>query len=361
MLFNFEEQQINPAESTNNFSPLCVLVFYNKKTEFISRLMQDNESGRLRSDYPGFSFLIMKRRRDYSNPSFSDIAEHTLAARLIPAKDEMVSTFLVTQKNEDKVLNEGGKACSVSLDIFMIKLQEKNAERASTYGSELDDISAFVQQNLPQFAETSEQVIARMTQLFQSESDRAISNAQTVTLKLVVNNDYKEEDKTVNGKWIPVLEIDDKQYKVKSTRSRSNQVMFFYLLLHHHQSFQYSDFNNLENKDIDDGDQVAQNRMSEIRTITRTLYPELFTHGEELAKRNFKEYFYDHFNNASRNKLIGNIRDTRLEGDDSIMTVAPFTWIVNNTEETGVSGTWTFSPPPKVVIDTADFVEDMEF
>ena len=30
MLFNFEEQQINPAESTNNFSPLCVLVFLSK-------------------------------------------------------------------------------------------------------------------------------------------------------------------------------------------------------------------------------------------------------------------------------------------------------------------------------------------
>ena len=344
MLFNFEEQQINPAESTNNFSPLCVLVFYNEKTEFISRLMQDNESGRLRSDYPGFSFLIMKRRRDYSNPSFSDIAEHTLAARLIPAKDEKVSTFLVTQKNEDKVLNEGGEACSVSLYIFMIKLQEKNAERASTYGSKLDDISAFVQQNLPQFAETSEQVIARMTQLFQSESDRAISNAQTVTLRLVktqpterrVGTHVEYERVTMERYWGVELVVDEHSYTIPFGRRVSMKAIFVYMMLHPN--------TNISEESI---------KAKEVSLIIKTLYPQI----EDDAIKSIR----NNFGGTSFSRQIGKMKRIAVAPDE-YLSVAPFEWI-SKIEDRPLgnpnAALWIFSPPAKVTIDTESFRQAM--
>lgn len=316
MLFNLFDKQFD-------ISPLCVFVFYDTETPFIHQLKEDEENGTLEQRYRGYSFCILKRHDDYTDPILRDLSDHNLIARVLPKNEERdVCEFCATTERENSRVDTD------LFESFMGILVEENAKRALTYHSALNNISEFVQQNLPHLYQSADGVIDQMTQLFQSKIERIIAEAQSVKLKL----DYNQK----TGKWLPVLTVDRKEYIIPIENRKSLNAIFVYMLLHPKTKISGQDFEN----DIFEG---------ELSNLITTLYP----------NANSRNIILD-FKGSSLSSNVGTMRRMIAEKENS-MSVAPFLWILKKNVPNGTReyGEWTFVPPEKVEIDVEKFRDCM--
>lgn len=316
MLFNLFDKQFD-------ISPLCVFIFYDTVTSFIHQLKENEEKGALEQRYPGYSFCILKRHDDYMDSNLMDLSEHTLISRVIPQNGEKdVHKFYATTQRENL------KVDLEFFEFFMEELMKENTERALTYHSTLNNISEFVRQNLPHLYQSTDDIIDQMTSLFQSKIERIIAEAQSVKLKL----DYNQK----TGKWLPVLMVDRKKYKIPIESKKSLNAIFVYFLLHPKTKISGQDLEN----DIFEG---------ELSNLITTLYP----------NANSRNIILD-FKGQSLSSNVGKMRRMIAEKENS-MAVAPFLWILKKNVPNGTReyGEWTFVPPEKVEIDVEKFRDYM--
>lgn len=329
MLFNLFDKQFD-------ISPLCVFVFYDIETDFISELKCDEESGELKRKYPGYSFCILKRHDDYIDPDLMDLSEHNLIARVLPKNEERdVCEFCATTDRENSRVDTD------LFKFFMEILMEENAKRALTYHSTLDNISEFVRQNLPHLYQSADGVIDQMTQMFQSKIDSAIQSATTVVLRLVDGNVRRRvgtheevEEATMIQRWVPELEVDGRKYTLPIVRKTQDKAIFVYMMLY-------------PNADISATSCRRTAIQSEISALVKTLYS-----GIDDAKSIKKS-----FTGTNLSRHIGRMKRLVVENEEEFLSVAPFMWISKMEVPLGTSdpGVWTFSPPEKVTIDIENF------
>ena len=331
MLFSLFQKQFD-------ISPVCVFVFYDTETDFISELKCDEESGRLKRKYPGYSFCILKRHGDYTDFSLKDLSEHNLIARVLPQNEKRdVCEFCATTDRENSRVDTD------LFKFFMETLMEENAKRALTYHSTLDNISEFVRQNLPHLYQSADGVIDQMTQLFQSKIDNAIQSATTVVLRLVDGNIRRRvgtheevEETTMIQRWVPELEVDGRKYTLPIVRKTQDKAIFVYMMLY-------------PNVAISATSCRRTTIQSEISALVKTLYSGIDNSALESIKKSFT--------GTNLSKHIGRMKRLVVENEEDFLSVAPFIWISKMKVRPGTTdpGVWTFSRPEKVTIDIENF------
>lgn len=327
MLFSLYHKEVG-------FSPLCVCVFYDNETSLIRKLKDEDFQCELQEKYPGYSYLIMKRHNDYLDDALKDLARHDIVARLIPCEGN--NDFLAPSISD-----------KIDLDFFhcfMETLVYENSERSRRlYNKKYRDISELVLERLPEMYQTSDDVIEQMSQTFMSRIDKAINEANNVTIRVEkancqkkVGNHLEKIEVCQSKLWSLVLEVDGIKYTLPIGAKKSLKTIFVYLLLHRNEEITGNNYSE-----------------AEARSIVRTLFQE-----ENYNKIN--KILMD-FDGIELSRKIGIMKRLVTE-NDNMMKVAPFAWIIkvkDSPNGTPELASWQFSPPDNVTIDTESFRQAM--
>ncbi len=321
---------LHVEEQNFDISPYCVFVFYDHETEFIKKLIAENNNGKLGKKYPEYSFLIIKRQK-YQNPSLSDLSSYNIISRVVPKKEDKVSKYLTPTSNENK-----SEISKDFFDFFMKTLENINSENNPSGTSTVN----------AKMGRVTKEMVKKMTQLFQSESSRAISNAQTVTLKLVktqprerrVGTHVEYEPVPMEKYWSVELFVDGHRYIIPFGARKSMKAIFVYMLLHPNHEILASNID----------------REEEVPLIIKTLYPKIASRTARSIK--------DEFEGSPMSRQIG-IMKRLAAAPDEYLSVAPFEWISKIGDlplGNPTPSPWIFSPPDKVTIDTESFRQAMD-
>ena len=318
--------------------PSLVFIFYDYPMTREVREIERNLN-RFRRQYPGYDYHFQSRQETDCRDTLRYIADTQIfASRCLPLANEETPAIVAEQNCE--------KANMETFRRFMNRLVEVNSERYRQLGltanipiNEAVETLHWQSENPIDFSE------AKL--IFLSDTERKIKAAHEITLRLEPIGEYGYG---VQGEWIPVLDIDGERHEVEATKSRHYQLMFFYLLLHPNKVIEYSDFTR---------GVLSEQIQSEVSRIMQLLYRDLTCDNKGIQESNFKS-LWKYFVNASKNKLIGNVRDTPMRGEDPL-AVVPYSWIKNETPVRGRSALWIFSPPDNVTIDTESFRQAMNW